>query len=282
MIAEKFADLHIHTNCSDGVFTPSEVVSYAKNMGLSAISITDHDSVDGVQEALSAGADSGVEVIPGIELSSLAHDGSEMHILGYFINHKCSELGKKLKFLRKDRFERGHKILQKLENCGVKLKDTSFLRSGEDKAVGRLHFAKALVAEGAVKNTQEAFQKYLSPEKPAYVAKYAMSAAEAIKLISDAGGISVMAHPYYSHYTDMKIMHSLVAAGLSGIEAYHPKHPESMVKKFLALAKDLGIAATGGSDCHGASKNEPAMLGRIKIPYLIVENLKKIKQQQTA
>ena len=271
-------DLHIHTNYSDGAFTPSEAVICAKNAGLSAIAITDHDIVDGIEEALMSGQENGVEVIPGIELSSIAPDGSEMHILGYFIDYKSAELNKKLKVLIKDRLDRGHKILQKLKECGAELKDTSFLDNSGGKAVGRLHFAKALVAEGIVKSTQDAFQQFLAQGKPAYVAKHALSSEQAIKLIAQTGGISVMAHPYYAHYNDMQMMHSLVASGLSGIEAYHSKHPESSVKKFLALAKELGLIVTGGSDCHGPLKNEPPIMGRIKVSYSIVEDLKKIKQ----
>ena len=229
-----YIDLHIHTNCSDGAFTPSEAVEYAVKMKLAAISITDHDSVDGIDEAIRAASSTGLEIIPGIELSSEIGDSAkaEMHILGYHIDYKSEELQNTLNIFKKKRLERAYKIFDKLKKSGIVLKDNSFMENIGNKAIGRLHFAKALIEEGHVGNISEAFQRYLSPNRPAYVPKYAISASEAVKLVRKMGGIPVMAHPYYVHYSDKNMIRNLINDGLMGIEAWHIKHPENMVKKF--------------------------------------------------
>lgn len=275
-----YVDLHIHTNCSDGSFAPSEAVQYAVKMKLAAISITDHDSIDGIDEAISAASSTGLEIIPGIELSSAVGDSSksEMHILGYHINYKSDELRDTLNVFKKARLDRAHKIFNKLKENGIHLKDGSFMENIGNKAIGRLHFAKALIEEGFVGSIQEAFQRYLSPNKPAYVQKYAMSASEAVKLVRNAGGIPVMAHPYYPHYSDKNMMQKLVDDGLMGIEAWHIKHTDNMAKKFLNLAQEFDLIVTGGSDCHGPYKNEPPIMGKVKVPYCVIENLEKAKK----
>jgi len=284
MSSEKYVDLHVHTNYSDGAFSPAEVVEYAKKMNLAAISITDHDSVDGIDEALRATEGSSLEIIPGIELSSSTTDCdgqiTEMHILGYYIDCKSEKLKESLSIFRKARLDRAYKILEKLRENGVNLKNESFLENVGKKSIGRMHFAKAMADEGLVKSINDAFQRYLAVNKPAYVPKYAMTAEEAIKLILSVGGIPVMAHPYYIHYADKILFKSLVESGLKGIEVWHSKHPESAVKKFLALAEEFDLVATGGSDCHGAYNNEHPLMGRIKVPYSAVENLKRINDKE--
>jgi predicted metal-dependent phosphoesterase TrpH len=275
-----YVDLHIHTNYSDGAFSPDEVVEYASKMKLTAISITDHDSVDGIEEALDAASKNGLEVIPGIELSAEIGDcaKSEMHILGYHIDYKSIELKEVLDVFKKARFKRAKEILEKLKKNGVDIKDKSFIDEAGDKAIGRLHFAKSLIEEGYVNSISEAFQRYLAVGKPAYVPKYAISASDAIKLIRKSGGVPVMAHPYYTHYNDKSMLGSLVKAGLMGSEAWHIKHPDSAVKKFLSLADEFDLIATGGSDCHGPYKDEPPIIGSVRVPYYVVEKLEAAKQ----
>ena len=275
-----FVDLHIHTNYSDGTFTPSEVVAYASKMKLAAISITDHDSVDGIDEALEAASKNGIEVVPGIELSSEIGDPlkGEIHMLGYHIDYKSEELKETLEVFKKARFIRAKEILEKLKKNGIDIKDKSFIDEAENKAIGRLHFAKSLIEEGYVNNISEAFQKYLAFGKAAYVPKCAMSVSEAIKLIRKSGGVPVMAHPYYTHYNDKTMLQSLVTDGLMGIEAWHIKHPDSAVKKFLSLAEEFDLIATGGSDCHGPYKDEAPIIGTVKVPYSVVEKLDAARQ----
>jgi len=279
-----YVDLHIHTNWSDGSLTPSEVVGYAAKMKLAAISITDHDSVDGIDEAVEAASKTSLEVIPGIELSSEVGNSqkAEMHILGYYIDYKSPKLNETLDIFKKTRLERAHEILKRLKKLGINLQDESFIENAGNagkKSIGRLHFAKALLEEGFVGSVPEAFNRFLAPDKPAYVPKYYMTASEAIKLIRSVGGVPVMAHPYYTHYNDKEMLRSLVNDGLMGIEAWHIKHPDSMVKKFLNIAQEFDLIATGGSDCHGPYKNEPPVMGKVKVPYSAVENLEKAKQR---
>ncbi|OEG69904.1 hypothetical protein ATZ36_07160 [Candidatus Endomicrobiellum trichonymphae] len=281
-VANLYVDMHIHTNCSDGTFTPQEAVKYASKVKLAAISITDHDCVDGINEAQEIASKTVLEVVPGIELSSeviFDSQKSEMHILGYYIDYKSEKLKKALAVFKKARYERAVEMLEKLKKSGAELKDPSFLKKIEDKIIGRLHFAKALVEEKLVGSVNEAFQRYLSKDKPAYVSKYSISAHDAIKLILNAGGIPVMAHPYYIHYNDENMFKSFIKDGLMGIEAWHIKHSENTVKKFLNLAEKFNLIATGGSDCHGPYKKELPVMGRMRVSYSVVENLKRTKEK---
>lgn len=275
-----YVDMHIHTIYSDGVFSPKEVVEYASKVNLSAISITDHDSVDGIDEAVKVAAKTGIEVVPGVELSSeimLNSQKSEMHVLGYFIDYKSEKLKEVLAVFKQARYNRAIEILAKLRKNGVMLKDDSFVKDAGNRVIGRLHFAKALVEEKLVGSIQEAFQRYLANDKPAYVSKYSLSAGDIIKLILSIGGVPVMAHPCYIHYSDISIFESLVKDGLMGIEAWHIKHSESAVRKFLNLAEYFNLIVTGGSDCHGPYKKEKPVMGRVKVLYSVIEDLKKAK-----
>ncbi|MCA6085498.1 PHP domain-containing protein [Candidatus Endomicrobiellum agilis] len=281
-VSDLYVDMHVHTNCSDGAFTPKEAIEYASKMKLAAIGITDHDSVDGIDEALKAASKTGLEVIPGIELSSEIISNSqknEMHILGYYIDYKSEELKETLTIFKKARYERAEKMLWNLKNNGAELKDDSFVKKAGNKAIGRLHFAKALVEEKLVGSIEEAFRRYLANDKPAYASKHYVSAHDAIKLILNAGGVPVVAHPYYINYNDENIFKLLIKSGLMGIEAWHIKHSENMVKKFLSLAEKFNLVATGGSDCHGPYKEKPPTMGRMRIPYSVVEKLRKIKEK---
>jgi predicted metal-dependent phosphoesterase TrpH len=280
-INNSYIDMHIHTSFSDGVFTPREAVEYALKMNLSAVSITDHDSVDGIDEALDFALQNNIELISGIELSSeveLESGISEMHILGYFIDYKSNHLKKYLNILKKARYDRAIKIFEKLKENGVELKNTDFISNIGNKSIGRLHFAKAMIEEKFVGSVQEAFHRYLSKDKPAYVPKYSIFAKDAIKLILDSGGIAVMAHPYYIHYTDVNLLKSLIDCGLMGIEAWHIKHSASVVEKFINIAKEFNLIVTGGSDCHGPYKKEKPVMGKVKVPYSALVGLKKAKE----
>jgi predicted metal-dependent phosphoesterase TrpH len=277
----KFVDLHIHTNFSDGSFYPEEAVEYASKIGLSAIAITDHDSVDGIESALEAGKKFDVEIIPGIELSAelqAASSSSEIHILGYYLNCKSDLLMEKLEELKKQRYLRALEILKKLKAVGVVL-DDDFVVNSKSKALGRLHFAQKLLEEGFVSNVQEAFQKYLSQGRAAFVPKVSFPVKDAIKLILDSDGIPVVAHPYYIYNNDVeKIFDELSSNGLAGIEVWHTKHNAKSVKKFLRISQKLGLIATGGSDCHGKFNFEPIIMGSLRISYSTVDNLKKHKE----
>jgi predicted metal-dependent phosphoesterase TrpH len=164
--------------------------------------------------------------------------------------------------------------LSKLEKIGISLKDKSFVENAENTAIGRLHFAKALIKEGHALNIQDAFYKYLSFDRPAFVPKFSFTPAQAIKLILSFGGIPVIAHPYYIPYDDKEMFQSFIKYGLMGIEVWHTKHPRGVTDKLIDIAQEFDLLMSGGSDCHGPYKNERAIMGKIKVPYEIVEQFK--------
>ncbi|MFC1500958.1 PHP domain-containing protein [Elusimicrobiota bacterium] len=278
---EKYIDLHVHTNYSDGSLSPQEVVRLAKKLKISAISITDHDTVEGIPSALEEGEKLNVEIVPGIELSAElnAEETSEMHILGYYIDWKNKKFNDSLKKLKQYREERAQKILKKLGNLGINLDMEDVKKIAGEGVVGRLHFAKAIVEAGAAKSIHEVFQKYLGLGKPACVSKYKLAPEDAIRMIQDVGGIPVLAHPYYGHYNNRELIKDLVTAGLQGIEVWHSRHSSSVVSTFKQLANDLHLIVTGGSDCHGPYGNDSAVMGTQKIPYSVLDEIKKHKER---
>ncbi|MCX5777980.1 MAG: PHP domain-containing protein [Elusimicrobia bacterium] len=277
----RFVDLHVHTNFSDGTFTPEEAVRYAHKTGLSAISITDHDTIYGIADAIEEGKKCGVEIVPGIELSCTVNtkQSSEMHILGYFINWTNGAFQETLTVFQKARLDRAHKIIKRLAEIGVPLDVDTVQKIAGRGTIGRLHIAKALVEDGSVTTSHEAFTKYLGNDKPAFVPKMHLSPEDAIKMIQRVGGIAVLAHPHYGQYSNRNLLKALVAAGLRGIEVLHSKHPPATVDLFVQLSREFGLIATGGSDCHGPYADNAAIMGSVKIPYSVLEELKTCKEK---
>ncbi len=270
-IKNGYADLHVHTNASDSTFSPDEVILNAKLVGLSAVGITDHDTVDSLDRALLLGKEAGIEVIPGIELS--AEEGqAEIHILGYFINHKDPAFAATLKMLRESRLERAKLIIQKLKGQNVNLELEDVLKLTESyTSVGRLHIARALKDAKHVSTIGDAFRRYIGQNGPAYVGKHKMSPLEVIKMIKAAGGVAVLAHPVVLNNDEL--VKSMIPMGLDGIEVYHTEHNTAAVERYRNMAQANGLVMTGGSDCHGMSKNK-MLLGTILIPYEYVEQLR--------
>jgi predicted metal-dependent phosphoesterase TrpH len=271
--AVKFADLHVHTACSDGTLTPEQLVKEALARGLSALAIVDHDTTEALGVAIAAAGGTGLEVIPGIELTA-QHENQEIHILGYFLDYHNNELLEKLKSVRLNRIQRVYQIVKNLDELGVKLNpETVFSISGK-ATVGRMHIARALVKEGLVGSTAEAFRKYIGDKSPAYVLGFRLSVPEAIQLIQRAGGVAVLAHPYILH--NDALITEFAGYGLQGLEVHYPEHSQSMVNFYLDLAKKLNLLVTGGTDFHGSVKPE-IKLGMIKIPLELVEKLRQAK-----
>lgn len=269
----KYADLHVHTTQSDGSFTPEQLIKESLKRKLSAIAIVDHDTVGAIPEALALAQGKDLEIIAGIELTA-QQDNQEIHILGYFLNYQDQVLLEKLKLVQENRIERVHKIIENLGKIGVKLNaETVFGISGAG-TVGRMHIAKALVKEKRVHSIAEAFSKYIGDRSPAYVLGFRLSPQQAIKIIKDAGGVAVLAHPYILH-NDALIL-ELTNYGLAGIEVYYPEHSQSMVNFYLDLAQKLNLLVTGGSDFHGSAKPE-IKLGMMKVPFELVEKLRQAK-----
>ncbi|MFC1667938.1 PHP domain-containing protein [Chlamydiota bacterium] len=264
-----FIDLHIHTNCSDGTFAPEKVIEIAHDKGLSAIAITDHDTIDAIAPAIQFSHKFGIEVIPGIELS--AYDESlEVHILGYFIDYNKAWLNEKLSDIREVRRKRFEEIINKLTHFGIVLKKTT-INLDKNISYGRPHIAQLLFNEGHVSCIQEAFKKYLGNDCPCYVEKKRLSIADAIEIIRHAHGIPVLAHPGVLK-NDANISH-YIEKGIRGIEIYHSEHSKSDEQKYLQIAHDNNLLITGGSDCHGHCKPE-VLIGKTKLPYSFLERLK--------
>jgi len=272
LFSTKYADLHLHTSFSDGTFSPERVVMEANHSGLSTIAITDHDILDGIEPALSAGEQYGVEVIPGVELSSRS-DGPEIHILGYYMDWQDTSFCQQLQEFRGARRIRAMEIVDKLNQLGMDVEYDDVLKRADLIAVGRPHVANVLVEKGYVNSVSEAFYRFLGDNGPAYVPKKRLSPAEAIAIILDAGGVPVLAHP---GMLQQGIVPELVSLGLMGLEAFHPSHNTQISDYYCDLAAKYGILVTGGSDCHGNAKGAMTM-GNIRLPYEYVDILKEAR-----
>lgn len=270
----KTADLHLHTFFSDGTYSPEELVNKAHNQGLSVIAITDHDTVDGIERGIEAGKLSGVEVLPGIELT-VEYQAREVHLLGYLIDYQNKDLKQKLEVLNNNRIERIYKITAKLKEQGINLNPEAVFNLAKNGSPGRLHIARAMVAEGIIGSTYEAFRKYIGDKCPSYVAGFKFTPQEGIKLIKNLQGIPVLAHPY--SINNDELIPLLVDFGLMGLEVYYSEHTQSMINFYFDMAKKYNLLVTGGSDCHGEAKSE-IKIGSVKIPYELVEKLKEAKK----
>lgn len=269
---EPRADLHVHTTASDGAFTPTQVVEAASEAGLAAVAVTDHDTVAGIDEALAASEKFGVEVVPGIEISAIYQPGVEAHILGYFFNHHDSNLLEWLQVLKSARLDRGRKIVERLNEAGVKLDFDHVARIAGEGAVGRPHVAKALIEVGAASSMDAAFGRYLIEGCPGFVPRYKVSPEEAVRMIINSGGVACVAHPAKMKRDDL-IVH-LIDQGLSAVEAYHPDHGPTSSKFYKRFAERRGLVATGGSDAHSISSENHGGIGLVTCPYSAVEQLK--------
>ena len=265
----KFADLHLHTQFSDGTFTPEELVLHAQKSGLSGIALTDHDTVEGCERAAAACAAVKMDFIPGAELTA-EHQDTEVHILGYFLDTHNPVLLDRIAKFQTVRQSRIHEMVAALNRAGIPLKVEAVFALANCRSPGRPHVARALVKEKLVGSLDEAFERFLKKNRPAWVPKTKMSALESVELIHQAGGLAVMAHPGLNHNDD--IIPDLVAAGMDGIECFHTKHSTAMSQHYLAIAEKHHLLITGGSDCHGYSKNRP-LIGTVKLPYDYIEKL---------
>lgn len=269
------ADLHTHSTASDGLSEPAEIVRQAKQVGLSAVSLTDHDAVLGIDEAVNAGEKLDIEVIPGIEISTL-ENGQDVHVLGYFINHKNKEFLHALEELQKVRDRRNEMMISKLNDLGIDitLDEVMTKLRRDDANIGRPHIGEVLLDKGIVKSMEDAFDKYLGKNGKAYINPVRISPEEGIDLIKKAGGVPVLAHP--GVYDDDVMVARLIKYGLVGIEAYHPDHDSYGERKYRDMAERYGVLATGGSDFHGSRGGTMfhAPIGKKTVLYEVVDKLK--------
>lgn len=258
-------DLHAHTIYSDGTFTPAETVALALERGLEAVSISDHDSTEGLREAFAAAEGTRLEVVPGVEFSAV-HDGHGIHVLAYWMDVEDREFQGELTRLREDRFARGERMVAKLRELGYPITFDRVKEIAEGKNIVRPHIAQALVEAGVVPTIEDAFTPELIKDGGrAYVEKHALDPVEALRLIKRAGGVAVVAHPGL-HREGLGVPDELIermaTEGLDGIECAHPDHPPGAEPRYREMALRLGLVVTGSSDCHG-TRYDPVRLGSV-------------------
>lgn len=273
-------DLHTHSTFSDGSFTPEQLVHEAERARLTALALTDHDSIGGLEPFMAACAKSIVRGVPGVEISvDCASSDATMHILGYFIDTADAELNAHINRLRDGRQHRNEEILKRLNAMGLVLSMDEVASFAGEQNVGRLHFAQALVMRGYVRTTQEAFDKYLAKGKSGYANRLRFKPLGGVAMIRQAGGIPVLAHPFTLNLGKQALaacVAELVQGGLQGIEIYYPQHSPAVVRHYLDLASQFHLVATGGTDFHGAPMPDIKLgrgFGLLDVPNTVLDQL---------
>jgi len=270
-------DLHLHTTASDGQFSPSELVARALGRNLRVIAITDHDTTEGIDEALEAARDTGLEVIPGVEIScDVPHE--EVHLLGYYFDHHHPALQGKLRAMRDARLQRAKGMVAKLAALGLPLPWEVVAELAGDGSVGRPHIAQAMLKMGYVASTSEAFDLYIGRNGPAYVERYKLSPSDAVSLVKEVLGLPVLAHP-------LKVTHflpALVERGLVGLEVYYNRYSAEEIRGLADLARKFDLIPTGGSDFHGPDVLDTVDVGGVKVPMESVELLRALAKKMRA
>ena len=264
-------DLHSHTKFSDGYFAPQELLEKVKEKNISVLAITDHDTVDAIPSAITLAKNFGITIVPGVELSSQEGE-RDLHILGYFVDIENEEFKKYLTLFKFERIKRAERIIKKLNTLGFRISIEDVLSLSETSVVGRPHIADALVKLGIVKSFYEAFQKFLGNNSPAYEKKYYVSPANAIKIIHDAGGLAVIAHP---GALPEETIQGLIKADIDGFEIYHPAHSSDQMKYYEGITNNYFLYGTGGSDFHGGTRSDANNIGRFYTPAGTFESMKR-------
>ena len=286
---KRYVDLHLHSNFSDGVHAPAEVVRMAAQAGLTAIALCDHDNIDGIDQAMATGQALGVEVLSGVELSALWESYEDIHLLGYGFDHHHAGLKQTLAEFREFRERRNEHIVgrvnEKLLSEGRATIEFEAVRDKAGGTVGRPHIAMALLDAGHVKGTEDAFVRYLVP---CNVAKRFFPLDQAIALVHQAGGVAVLAHPPYitpEMKTFETLLDSFVPLGLDGVEAWNSGATNNQIDQYITAARRRGLIVTGGSDYHGLEGGAVVIgggRGNLKIPYTCVEEIKGVLERRSA
>jgi len=273
-------DLHSHSTFSDGSLTPEQLVREAERAQLLALALTDHDSIIGLERFMAACSKSIVRGVPGVEISVDCNPSdATMHILGYFIDPANAQLNEHINRLRDGRQHRNEEILKRLNAMGLMLNMNEISAFAGENNVGRLHFAQALMARGYVRNTHEAFDKYLARGKSGYANRLRFKPIGGVEMIRQSGGIAVLAHPFTLNLGKQALadcVGKLAQAGLQGIEIYYPQHSPKMVRQYLDLAKQFHLIATGGTDFHGTPMPDIKLgrgFGALNVPNAVLEQL---------
>ncbi|MDR3540134.1 MAG: PHP domain-containing protein [Desulfosporosinus sp.] len=264
------ADLHCHTTASDGLLTPTELIVLAAELGLKGIGITDHDTIQGWQEAEEAGKKHQIRILRGIELST-EWQGKEVHILGYALDGSSTSLRDKLKYLRQAREQRMLKILDRLKTQGIPISVDEVQQFAQGESIGRPHIAHALMERGYVRSIGEGFDRYIGRGASAYIPRYKLTPEEGIEIVRAAHGVAVLAHPGAQHLEDG--IPAWVEVGLQGIEILHSDHNAEDEKKFRAIAQEYHLLTTGGSDFHGETRKPGVTLGRWGVSLNVIQQI---------
>lgn len=284
MRTRKIVDLHVHSTKSDGSFTPKELVEYAMEKGLSAFALTDHDTTEGLGEALWAAEGKEIEVIPGIEFST-EYEGKDIHILGLYIDYEGEEFRKYLIDFQNSRTVRNQKMCEKLREHGIEISYEVLQERFPGAVLTRSHYAKFLWEEGYVSNMKEAFGRYIGERAPCFLPREKVTPVQAVELILRAKGIPILAHPVLYRMSDVRLETLVVRlkeAGLMGIEAVYSSYTSGEERQMKALAKKYGLLISGGSDFHGTTK--PGLdlatgYGKLVIPYELLQSIKEAKER---
>ena len=282
MLYPPIIDLHTHSTASDGTYSPREVAELAKKIGLSAVALTDHDTIDGLEEFQKAGASLGLETIAGIEFAALweKHHRPELHIVGLGFDPKHPLLLAQMKEIRRSRDLRNQKMCEKLTAIGLPITLEEVAANAGGEIITRAHFANVLLQKGYIKKKEDAFSRYISPGLPGYVEREFLSPALCIQTIKQAGGAAILAHPtlYGLHPEQLEeVCAALIPYGLDGIECQYSTYSHAETKTITALADKMGLLPSGGSDFHGANKPNIHLgsgKGNLAIPYAFWEALK--------
>lgn len=278
----KSVDLHVHSTYSDGTLTPAELVTHAKQMGLSAMALTDHDTIAGVEEAVAAGKSQDIEIIPGVELSTF-FDEKEIHIVGLYIDYMDTVFKKELENLRMVREKRNVVMCERFQAQGISISYGELRQSYKDAVITRAHFADFLLKKGMIKSRNEAFERYIGTNGPCYVPREKMLPARAIELIRAAKGVPILAHPVLYHLgteSMNKLMKYLCRSGIAGLEAIYSTYSTGEEIQMRKLARENHLVISGGSDYHGTNKPHIELgtgRGRLFVPYDVLEGIKKLR-----
>ena len=280
-----FIDLHVHSNASDGTLSPASVVELAAQKGLSAIALTDHDTIEGIPEALEAAKSLPLEVIPGIELSCV-YLGEEIHILGLYVDLADKNFITETDTLKDIRMKRNTEMIRRFQNAGIDITLSEVQAGNPDTVITRAHFARVLLEKGYVINMDQAFKKYLSYSGPYCPRKEKITPEHAMKMLRDCKASPVLAHPYQYQLGDKKteeLVSYLKDMGLHGLEVYHSSNNQYESGKLKKLAKKYQLFPTGGSDFHGTNKPDIDLgsgRGGLRISALLLDDIKRIRQEK--
>lgn len=275
----RIVDLHTHTTESDGSFTPEELILEAKRVGLSAIAITDHDSISGIKKASPIAAEYRIELIPGVELST-DYNGKEVHVVGLFIDIEDESFLAKIKEFKENRDNRNMIMVENLQKEGFAITMEALLAENPDCVITRANIARFLYEHGMIPSIQTAFEKYIGDNCKCYVNRFKITPMDAVRLIKNAGGTAILAHPLLYHMSDtvlQKMVNEMKEAGLDGIEAIYCTYSPSEERQMKCFARENGLLISGGSDFHGTTKpklNLATGYGKLYIPYDVLEQIK--------